>query len=176
MISVFGERWGEINGSTMRWALTAIVIGMLGCGRADDPWPEPWRSQEVVIPCGPAPPPPPPNAISTPTDIGSCLPQSFPRADLPVEVKVSTGGRMVDIAFYSPCSGETYQVAPAIEACIRDRLSRWEWLSWPRCGGSSLTDEFGVDHLVALRPTAKPNGVREARSLAFTTTGCGGGV
>ena len=120
------------------------------------------------------PPPPPPIVVSSPTDIGECLPQTFQYRELPVMVTLSAAGRALSLEFYSQCTGQEFTVPPEVAQCIQAKLKSWEWQSSDR--SEAATTEAGWDNLVAVRPSKQ--GVklgRTERTLPFTSFGCGGG-
>jgi hypothetical protein len=62
-----------------------------------------------------------------PPDLGKCLAVSSKRHWLPIVATFDARGRVVDLEFYSQCSGERFDVDAATSACIRGKLERWRW-------------------------------------------------
>jgi hypothetical protein len=87
-----------------------------------------------------------------PADLGECLPSSFPYAAIPIQVWISPEGMSRgSLAFYDQCSGKTYAVPEPVQACLREKLSRWRWLV-TTCGDDQ-TPRRDQEYLVqAVRP------------------------
>ena len=156
----------------------AAAMWLVSCSAPETlpPFQAPSASAEIFAVPPPAPVPPlPPIVISSPTDIGECVPRTFPHKELPVIVTLSGTGRVLSLEFYSQCSGERFVVSHEIAQCIRTRLTSWEWLTFDRSAQAAAT-EAGQDFLVAVRPVDHPaKRAAENGPLPFTGFGCGAG-
>lgn len=62
-----------------------------------------------------------------PPDLGACLPSSSELRSVPVVATLDAKGKVVELDFYSQCSGERFAVDAATAACIRGKLEGWRW-------------------------------------------------
>ena len=120
----------------------AVLLLEVGCRSKEEELPPVKHQTSWLQPPaeGCALPPAPPRIdrriLSKPTDPGRCLAASFtrimnqsrvPRGTLPVELAVSSDGRVVAAEFYDSCMGVDYPVDPATAACIRKSLQQWRF-------------------------------------------------
>ena len=149
---------------------------VVACRAADEPPPvasPPLEVEAGVLPVAP----PPPRVLAHPTDIGECLPPSFPHSEVPVVVTVSYTGKALSLDFRSPCGGEVFTVSQPISDCIRAKLTQWEWLivdDGPAFAAAKTTP-YGEDALVAVKPEALHRKTADSDGLPFTAFGCSAG-
>lgn len=116
--------------------------------------------------CVAVPPPPLLEPDEQPMDPRKCLPKSWARPGLPVEVRV-INGRVADFRFYEQCSGESVEVDDAVRECIRVSLATWRYPRWPVCPGQDSTSSDQLH----LQPFPSP---RVRAASAAIHRGCAG--
>jgi len=73
--------------------------------------------------------------LTHPTDPAHCFTSALAaiigRPSLPVRLRVSPAGHVVEVAFYDPCSGLFVDVDRATAACVRTSLAEWRFAPDP---------------------------------------------
>jgi len=151
-------------------------LSLLSCTLVQGDLPEPRvvANVELDSACGVVPPPPPPWPIvaESPTDLGACVPASFPYEAIPVEIRVAPDGTArQELGFYDQCSGETFIVDESVQRCLRAQLTKWRWAVIETCP-EMPSDQYFV--ATALRPSGRTP-KREVSGLPqWTGMGCVG--
>jgi hypothetical protein len=111
--------------------------------------------------------------VSSPTDLGDCLPATFPYESIPVEVQVAPDGTArPGLGFYDQCSGDTFTVDEATTRCLEAKLARWRWVVLNPCRERTM---YGQSVVRAIRPAPTPPKRVQASTLPrWTGLGCGG--
>jgi hypothetical protein len=136
-LAAYPRCWTDFSGRSPRCLAgvgVAAVVTAVSCG-AQPKLPEPHSSADLFDICTAAPAPPPTPLLPM-GDPGACLPESF-SSGVPLQYSVLPSGRAVDVVFYDQCSGETAQLAPGVESCIRSIVSEWRFMEFEGCPGVS---------------------------------------
>lgn len=62
-----------------------------------------------------------------PPDLGLCLTPTSKWNSVPIDASFDARGKVVELDFYSQCSGERFVVDRETADCVKRKLETWDW-------------------------------------------------